>query len=92
MPITDLSCGESHVLTMKLLSLPSASSTSHSRDDELVRGTLGVFEMKTVSETLDLIYCKGGAQSLRIKTKTKLRGRSPQANYTDRATAACRPS
>jgi hypothetical protein len=25
-------------------------------------------------------------------TKTKLRGRSPQANYTDRATAACRRS
>jgi hypothetical protein len=24
--------------------------------------------------------------------KTKLRGRSPQANYTDRATAACRRS
>jgi hypothetical protein len=24
--------------------------------------------------------------------KTKLRGLSPQANYTDRATAACRPS
>jgi hypothetical protein len=26
------------------------------------------------------------------KLKTKLRGRSPQANYTDRATAACRRS
>jgi hypothetical protein len=26
------------------------------------------------------------------KTKTKLRGRSPQANYTDRATTACRRS
>jgi hypothetical protein len=25
-------------------------------------------------------------------TITKLRGRSPQANYTDRATAACRRS
>jgi hypothetical protein len=25
-------------------------------------------------------------------TKTKLRGRSPQANYTDRATAVCRRS
>jgi hypothetical protein len=25
-------------------------------------------------------------------TKTKLRGLSPQANYTDRATAACRRS
>jgi hypothetical protein len=25
-------------------------------------------------------------------TKTKLRGFSPQANYTDRATAACRRS
>jgi hypothetical protein len=27
-----------------------------------------------------------------ITKKTKLRGRSPQANYTDRATAACRRS
>jgi hypothetical protein len=27
-----------------------------------------------------------------MKLKTKLRGRSPQANYTDRATAACRRS
>jgi hypothetical protein len=27
-----------------------------------------------------------------LKRKTKLRGRSPQANYTDRATAACRRS
>jgi hypothetical protein len=27
-----------------------------------------------------------------LKTKTKLRGRSPQANYTHRATAACRRS
>jgi hypothetical protein len=27
-----------------------------------------------------------------LKTKTKLRGRSPQANYTDRATEACRRS
>jgi hypothetical protein len=27
-----------------------------------------------------------------INTKTKLRGVSPQANYTDRATAACRRS
>jgi hypothetical protein len=26
------------------------------------------------------------------KKKTKLRGASPQANYTDRATAACRRS
>jgi hypothetical protein len=26
------------------------------------------------------------------KTKTKLHGLSPRANYTDRATAACRPS
>jgi hypothetical protein len=26
------------------------------------------------------------------KTKTKLRGRSPQANYTDQVTAACRRS
>jgi hypothetical protein len=26
------------------------------------------------------------------KKKTKLRGSSPQANYTDRATAACRRS
>jgi hypothetical protein len=26
------------------------------------------------------------------KTKTKLHGLSPQANYTDRATAACRRS
>jgi hypothetical protein len=26
------------------------------------------------------------------KTKTKLRGFSPQVNYTDRATAACRRS
>jgi hypothetical protein len=26
------------------------------------------------------------------RTKTKLRGLSPQENYTDRATAACRPS
>jgi hypothetical protein len=26
------------------------------------------------------------------KTKTKLRGRSPEAIYTDRATAACRRS
>jgi hypothetical protein len=27
-----------------------------------------------------------------LKLKEKLRGRSPQANYTDRATAACRRS
>jgi hypothetical protein len=27
-----------------------------------------------------------------LKTKTKLRGLSPRANYTDRATAACRRS
>jgi hypothetical protein len=27
-----------------------------------------------------------------IKTKTKLHGLSPRANYTDRATAACRRS
>jgi hypothetical protein len=27
-----------------------------------------------------------------VKPKTKLRGFSPQANYTDRATAACRRS
>jgi hypothetical protein len=31
-------------------------------------------------------------QTVGTKTKTKLRGRSPQANYTDRATAACRRS
>jgi hypothetical protein len=29
--------------------------------------------------------------TLKLK-KTKLRGRSPQANYTDRGTAACRRS
>jgi hypothetical protein len=29
---------------------------------------------------------------LKKKKKTKLRGRIPQANYTDRATAACRRS
>jgi hypothetical protein len=29
---------------------------------------------------------------LEKKKKTKLRGLSPQANYTDRATAACRRS
>jgi hypothetical protein len=28
----------------------------------------------------------------KLKTKTKLRGLSPQANYTDRATADCRRS
>jgi hypothetical protein len=28
----------------------------------------------------------------RFKTKTKLHGLSPRANYTDRATAACRRS
>jgi hypothetical protein len=28
----------------------------------------------------------------KLKTKTKLHGLSPRANYTDRATAACRRS
>jgi hypothetical protein len=31
-------------------------------------------------------------QRVKKKLKTKLHGRSPQANYTDRATAACRRS
>jgi hypothetical protein len=31
-------------------------------------------------------------QSLSKKTKTKLHGLSPRANYTDRATAACQRS
>jgi hypothetical protein len=35
---------------------------------------------------------KGEDQKKVTKKKTKLRGRSPQANYTDRATAACRRS
>jgi hypothetical protein len=33
-----------------------------------------------------------GDRNLILKLKTKLRGFSPQANYTDRATAACRRS
>jgi hypothetical protein len=32
------------------------------------------------------------AQPHKVKTKTKLHGLSPQANYIDRATAACRRS
>jgi hypothetical protein len=31
-------------------------------------------------------------RSAKTKKKTELRGLSPRANYTDRATAACRPS
>jgi hypothetical protein len=31
-------------------------------------------------------------KELKTKKKTKLRGFSPQANYTDQATAACRRS
>jgi hypothetical protein len=34
----------------------------------------------------------GGNIRRKEGTKTKLRGFSPQANYTDRATAACRRS
>jgi hypothetical protein len=30
--------------------------------------------------------------SIELKTKTKLHGLSPRANYTDRETATCRPS
>jgi hypothetical protein len=32
------------------------------------------------------------AYDLKTKTKSKLRGLSPRANYTDRATAACLPT
>jgi hypothetical protein len=38
----------------------------------------------------NLLQDKG--PSFAHKTKTKLRDRSPQANYTDQATAACRRS
>jgi hypothetical protein len=41
---------------------------------------------KTFFKIFELIYVRN------VKTKTKLRGFSPQANYTDRATAACRRS
>jgi hypothetical protein len=33
-----------------------------------------------------------GAMWIITKLKTRLRGLSPRANFTDRATAACRPS
>jgi hypothetical protein len=39
------------------------------------------------SALLDILT--GAHQSANTKTKNKLRGLSPHANYTDRATAAC---
>jgi hypothetical protein len=39
----------------------------------------------------DLVYTEQSTEE-QSKTKTKLGGFSPQANYTDRATTACRRS
>jgi hypothetical protein len=39
-----------------------------------------------------ILLSRTPSYALIILKKTKLRGRSPQANYTDRATAACRRS
>jgi hypothetical protein len=45
-----------------------------------------VLDHENVISTVLWIVSKSPSDS---HTKTKLRGRSPQANYTDRATAAC---
>jgi hypothetical protein len=41
---------------------------------------------------MDLKKIFSNENKIKKKLKTKLRGFSPQANYTDRATAACRRS
>jgi hypothetical protein len=48
----------------------------------------------TVNQNSETEEVKENMQGIRlyIKTKTKLHGLSPRANYTDRATAACRRS
>jgi hypothetical protein len=39
---------------------------------------------------LVLVMASAAVCEVHLKTKTKLHGLSPRANYTDRATAACR--
>jgi hypothetical protein len=53
--------------------------------------TTPVFERAKAINALDHADTLIGSDRLLV-SKTKLRGRSPQANYTDRATAACRRS
>jgi hypothetical protein len=53
---------------------------------------LSILKINTTRTKFSLICMNGCLQYLTSKLKTKLRGFSPQANYTDRATAACRRS
>jgi hypothetical protein len=52
----------------------------------------GVSASEDSSRLRLLGYRDGKISHTKLKKKTKLRGFSPQANYTDRATAACRRS
>jgi hypothetical protein len=58
--------------------------------------TIPVFERAKIAHALDRAANVIGSHPRYIseieKNKTKLRDFSPQANYTDRATAACRRS
>jgi hypothetical protein len=47
---------------------------------------------QTDAQPVKIIYQAEKQTYAAYKTKTKLRDFSPQANYTDRATAACRRS
>jgi hypothetical protein len=46
--------------------------------------------MRSVAAPRQKSLCQGG--EIHVKNETKLHGLSPRANYTDRATAACRRS
>jgi hypothetical protein len=48
--------------------------------------------LSLVSTIKDILEIKNSGSGLKLKKKTKLHGLSPRANYTHRATAACRRS
>jgi hypothetical protein len=73
-----------HCFFLQLLTLQSTASTIQS----VPRGKVSILEGHSTG------YFKQKKKCIYVlrKTKSKLRGFSPQANYTDRATTACRRS